>query len=247
MGTIMATVFLWSVATSAPHGDALTLRPNELDAVSADLRNPDPYSITVVGDSTANNADEWGYRLADRIASTFKRTVIVHDWSIEQSGYNREVTVGAPGRPLVDIWNGSASGKGPAYSIENWAKLSPEPAKLYLINHGHNVADPSRLVDGVNTLARDAKAQNPLATVGIVLQNPRMDSPERQQSQQDGVDRLRSYVEHENIYGAAVIDVNRAYYRAGDVALLLREDRFHPNVRGSVVAADTIAARLDIS
>ncbi|MDH3022466.1 SGNH/GDSL hydrolase family protein [Gordonia alkanivorans] len=220
----------------------------DLAEVGVLLSTTQPVVITVVGDTTSNDEYEWVHLLAGRIATRFGRSVTVRDWVTEERRYELGRSYGPRGRAVVTIWNGAASGKDPGYSATHWKTLSPEGADLFLINHGHNKSNPYSLESGVVNLVGLAAKQSPVAFIGVVLQNPRFDSPSRASSQAKGVDLLRQYVSSPiNQSGASTIDVFGAFSAAGPGAVdLIDADGFHPNARGQRVWADAVAESLGV-
>lgn len=222
-------------------------KPTPAAAVNAGLTASQPYTIVVLGDSTGNNTDEWVDIIAARIAADYNRTVTVHNWSIDTNSYVDTSTYGKPDLPPVAIWNGSASGKGPDYSKAYLRAMAPERADLTFINHGHNGFNIyKKEFFGENQLLELAKANStPRGVVAVILQNPRMDSRQRADVQQRGVDQLRRHF-MEFPVGVAVIDVNAAFPHDASLATFLRPDRLHPNAQGQKIWVDTVAAVLQL-
>lgn len=257
--TVFTTVLLLSTGCqpSTPHSGPLTVTSRTTTAGAADIAPPptgvtinagldsaEPYTIVVLGDSTGNNTDEWVHLMGRRIAANYRRTVTIRDWSDTANGYVTSTSYGDLGRPPLTIWNGSAAGKGPAYSESYYASMAPERADLTLINHGHNgandiVSGDQRLVQ----LAKDHMTQD--AVIAIVLQNPRTDSLAKADMLQRGVNALRQRFGGASS-GITLIDVNSAFPRDAGLAAYLRPDGLHPNERGQQLWADTVAAALQL-
>ncbi|MDO0978181.1 SGNH/GDSL hydrolase family protein [Mycolicibacterium frederiksbergense] len=202
--------------------------------ISSALRGDMPLVISIVGDSTGNNVEEWVHLVAQRIAATYNRPVTVHDWKTEERRYKSQETYPGAGAP-VTIWNGSASGKPPQYSTQWYPKLAPVPVNLTIISHSHT--NPQRVVEGIEHLIQAVDTNTlPGGGVVVILQNPRTDNVA--ELQQSVVDELRQ-IYSDPAQGVAVVDVNAAF-RAGYLPDLLDTDGANVNPRGSQLWADTV-------
>jgi hypothetical protein len=207
--------------------------------IDAALQSDRPYVISVLGDSTSKIAGAWIYLVSQRIAGTYHRAVTVHDWSIETNSYPDTQTFGS-GAP-VTVWNGSARGKSAQYSLQWFRQMAPEQADLTIINHTHN--NPWHAVEGISELVDCARRNTrPGGGVVVMLQNPRTDTRERAELEQQVIDKLRIVY---NAPGTGVITVDaNAAFRAGDLSVLLRPDGAHPSEQGSKLWADTVISTL---
>lgn len=205
-----------------------------------------PRVFAVLGDSTGNEQSEFIYVLGRQISELYNRPVIIHDWSVETNTYLGQNTLGAdrPNAP-VTIWNGSASGKDAGYSIQFLQALAPEPADLVLINHAHNHTTPDAAVQGVDNLLSRVRGAwpNTLPTIGVLLQNPRLDASA--DNQEAKVAALR--VKFGNRADVEVVDVWQAFEDAPELAPLIRDDDFQPSDEGQTLWARTLGAALNLS
>lgn len=238
---IIAVLVLLTVAgcqTLPPEYESRAFVPTDVGRV---LHENQPYTISILGDSTGNNSDEWVHLVGQYIAVTYDRPVTVHDWTTEGvNAYTGSQLYPGGGAP-VTVWNGSGAGAPAQYSVEHFAQLAPEPANLTIISHSHN--DPARSVAGVAELVNRAYDHTlPGGGTVVVLQNPRTDGEAQQQ--QANVDRLREIYAAPNS-GVGVVDVN-GVFRNSDLASLLQPDGAHPNPQGSRVWADTVIAALHL-
>lgn len=212
--------------------------PFDPATIRSALRSDQPYVISILGDSTGNDSNEWVHLVMQRVATTYNRPVVVHNWVTDANKYRDFTTYEGTGAP-VEVWNGSAAGKEPKYSLQHYSQLAPTSANLTIINHSHNY--PPGTARGVQNLV-DAAYGNcqPDGGVVVILQNPRLDSFAGEQQQ--AVDQLRQAYSKPS-KGVALIDVNGAFKR-GDTATLLRPDGYHPNDAGERLWANTVYDRL---
>lgn len=208
----------------------------DLVALGSRLQGPEPMTVAVVGDSTGNAPDEWVYLFGQRLAGR-GRTVIIHDWDVDQNAYTTETTLGPIGGAALEIWNGSASGKNAQYSADNWKTLVPQPPDLVIFSHGHNQSDASQAVAGMGGLMNKLSPAVPRV---IVLQNPRAD--EYADRQAGIVSELRDQFGSDRS-PVALIDVYSAFEKTGDLpAFLNAQDQFHPNLPGEQLWEQTVAS-----
>ena len=214
------------------------------ESISAAIRANTPRTITVIGDSTSRQDGAWLYRVADHVATTFGRSVIVNDWDDTANSYTETKQVGSNGVP-VTVWNGSAGGQSAQYALQWWPQLVPEPSDLTIINHTHN--NPWHAVEGIEKLVADAKGNTkPGGGVVVMLQNPRTDDPERAALEQQVTDELRAkYAAPDS--DMIVVDVNTAFRQAGDLTALLKPDGAHPSEQGAQLWADTVIQALKLN
>lgn len=219
--------------TALPAADQGAFNRYSIDHALASDR---PYVIVVLGDSTSRADGAWTYQVSRRIAEDYHRVVTVHDWSTESLSYSDTQTFGSGGPP-VTVWNGSAGGQSAQYSLKWFSQMVPEPHDLTIINHTHN--NPWHAVDGISQLVAKASAQSrPGGGVAVILQNPRTDSTNRAELEQQVIDQLRT------TYGGSassvvMVDVNAAFHE-GDLNKLLMPDGVHPSKQGSQLWADTV-------
>ncbi|WP_143546787.1 SGNH/GDSL hydrolase family protein [Rhodococcus sp. 06-235-1A] len=209
----------------------------DLAAVGQALLAPEPYVMTVVGDSTGNGEAEWVYILAQHL-SRLGRSVLIHDWDPDLNQYTTESKFGPGGVPTLTIWNGSAAGKNTVYSQANWDALVPETPNFVVFSHAHNQTDVSQGVSGVTQMVRRTL---PDTAVAVILQNPRLDDAADRQAAT--VAALRKQFESEAAR-PALIDVWTAFQQAPDLAPLLEPDRFHPSRAGEELWEQVVSTAL---
>ena len=187
--------------------------------------------ITVLGDSTGNDGDEWVASLARAISEEKGRTVVYHAWNASSGSYKPPLTFGAGLSPQpVTVWNGSASGKGPTYSRVSLPTIAPVPSDVLIVSHGHNFTDaesgPAEEVELIDATA--GQWARPPA-VAVVLQNPTTTAAEAQAAKLEAVAATFAGS------GVTVIDVESAFRAGPDLAALLQADGTHPNAAGQAM------------
>ncbi|WP_147284779.1 SGNH/GDSL hydrolase family protein [Kocuria rosea] len=201
-----------------------------------------PWTMTVLGDSTGNNENEWVQLVIRRLAERTGRPAEIHTWSVEANSYGDTTDISGKGEPII-VWNGSASGMGADYSLEQIKTMAPEPSDLVVISHAHNHVSPETALSGVRSLAEWAEsAWDTAPALAVTLQNGRLDEQAGRQTEIIGA--LRD--NWEDTESVALIDVFTAYKQADDVETLLRDDNFHPSDEGEEVWADTVWRDLDL-
>lgn len=205
--------------------------------VAPNLKQPGRRVVLAVfGDSTGNGPDEWVRLTVDAIVQQTGRTASLSTWSLITGKYDAPEIIGA-GVPDLIVWNASASGKRPIYASENLAAMMPEKADIVIINHGHNNSNAiearTQIGDLIGQLRSSASAD---AAIALTLQNPRLDKLK------DGaalvVQGIRAQANL--LPDVAVIDVNAAFARGGELAPLLLPDGLHPSPAGSQIWAQAV-------
>lgn len=215
--------------------------PFDVSTINQALSGDQPYVISVIGDSTGNAPDEWVHLIAERIAANYGRTVTVHDWEVVNNFNQYKPPFVYGSGPPVTIWNGSASGKPPTYSLQYYDQMAPVPVNLTIISHAHN--QPQEAVRGVGMLVSRAYANSlPGGGVVVVLENARTDSLAG--DVQSAIDQLRNV--YANDPSVALIDVNTVFKGRPDLPDLLLPDGIHPNQKGSQVWAGVAASALQL-
>lgn len=201
------------------------------------------FVVVVLGDSTGNEQGEWVDRAFRMLSEELDRPLVEHPWNLQTAQYAEPITVNgdAEGAPIV-VWNGSASGKTAAYSLENYDRLVPQQPDVLFLNHGlNNVRRPDRVAPEFSDVLTRTE-QTWAGTVGYaaLLENPRFDD---WAAAHDAVlDSVRSWLdERPFVLG---IDVHDAYLAREDVATLLTVDLLHPSPAGSQVTAETVLAAI---
>ncbi|WP_143536203.1 MULTISPECIES: SGNH/GDSL hydrolase family protein [unclassified Rhodococcus (in: high G+C Gram-positive bacteria)] len=170
------------------------------------------FNVVVLGDSTGAARRGWVIQLAEAMGERTGRETKVHQWSVEQEPDVYLDPYGikqGPGSPIT-IWNGSASGENPSYTMTMWKELAPIPDEtvdLVIINHGHNVGEGSLATAGA-LMAKRAAKQFPNAAVATILQNPERPGSVHAEAQDGNVEQLRERI---GLIGLPVIDVHTPY------------------------------------
>ncbi|MBG6185380.1 hypothetical protein IWX65_003359 [Arthrobacter sp. CAN_A214] len=194
-----------------------------------------PWIMTVIGDSTGNATGEWVHLIAAELSARYSRPVVVHDWYLELNMYAGETVVGGgAGEPII-IWNGSAVGSGPEYSLEYLDTLMPEESELVIINHGHN-SNPTAMATALPAIANRIPKNSALA---ITLQNPRTQTDAERQTAI--VQQVRSDWADDPV---TLVDVYDAFADTSNVSNLVQEDGMNPNPQGQQLWAETVLRTL---
>lgn len=200
-----------------------------------------PFTVVVVGDSTGAVSGNWVRQLAERLSAKYNRPVQFHQWAVETTpnGYQPVQTVGTGQNATITIWNGSASGKGIDYSLENFDSLVPADARsadIAFINHGHNMA-PATLADAGQRLLERMSATMPDAALVAVGQNPEGPNGPNATTQNANVTAWLSRARAE---GYATVDVLSLFLKQDDYVPLLDSAGVHPTPAGSQLWADAV-------
>jgi hypothetical protein len=207
---------------------ALSAIPRVPVALARLTQEQRPWVVVVAGDSTGNGVDEWIYGTFEQLAARYRRPLLVHNWDEELNRYVSITRLGS-GRtraPLV-VWNGSAPGKDPEYSLDHIAAIAPEQPDLFLVNHGHNIDYPAQAVSEVAGLIADEMTRWPSRpAMAVALQNPRTALiPEAHAAVVQRIGQEWS--------GSHVLTIDAFHAFRGRLPSLLRPDGVHPNPRGS--------------
>ncbi|RWZ61509.1 hypothetical protein ELQ92_11055 [Labedella populi] len=233
-------------ATIASGGDVLvdgeSIDTDLLPFADAWTRISDPareFVVVVLGDSTGNERGEWVDRAFRTLAEELDRPLIEHPWNVQSARYADPLTVNrdADGAPIV-VWNGSASGKTAAYSLDNYDSLVPQQPDVLFLNHGlNNVRRPETVgAEFSDVLTRTERTWPRSVGYSALLENPRFDD---WATAHDAVlGGVRSWLEERPF--VLGIDVHGAYLAHDDVATLLTVDLLHPSPAGSRVTAETV-------
>lgn len=218
----------------SPERTAETKEP--LDRACQVLRGGGSLTVSVLGDSTGNDSNEWAALWAQRLGEDHQVTML--RWNDKNERWDRpQLTYGESGS-TVRIWNFSAPGRTPEYASKRVQRAVPERPDLILFNYGHNNAsgEVQQQYDTLLTLVRSRWASR--AAEVVILQNPELGA--RATSQTAVRDGIKSFAAGA---GVPVIDVSARFAAASDVASLMA-DEVHPNEKGSMLWAQTISSSL---
>jgi hypothetical protein len=227
--------------TPTPLAEALPPRPLfDVASVNAKLSTDQPYTISVLGDSTGNATNEWVHIAARKIAADYNRQVTVHDWNMDTMAYAKTTVYGSG--PPATIWNASGPGKSAQWSAQNFPAMVPDPVDLTIVNHGHN--DPRDAVPGIGALVNLAYDKG---TGGVVVltQNPRLGDPVRAKLEADTYQQIAATFNDRRL-GVMVIDVFSTFPTGDALKGMLIADGIHPNDAGEQLWADTVEAGLQL-
>jgi hypothetical protein len=217
-------------------------RPNDLRLAVARLDDSArPFTLTVLGDSTGNDGDEWVANLARAIADEKGRPVTYVAWDAAAGRYSAPLAFGQGDDAPVTIWNGSAAGKGPDYSRANLSMLAATPSDVLIVSHGHNFVTPQQGSSEVAALitATVTQWQTPPA-VAVTLQNPRLTGAAAQDA------NIAAVIETITSSSHAVIDVASTFRAQPDLGALLQSDGIHPNAAGQDLWSQTVEGVLGL-
>lgn len=225
-----------STGTFAQSSDAAPSTPAVEDAMALLEDRDRPWVITVIGDSTGNEPDEWALLVVNEIAKRYDRPVTVHRWDIETNIYADDLTVGSGANAPIILWNGSASGKDGLYSASYFRTLAPEKPDLAIINHGHNMRTAAAAIQQVKSLEQMlGETWDEAPAVAVTVQNPRTDAGKTKMK-----DLSAGIKDEWKGSTVKILDVQSAFEASGNVPELLTEDGYHPNDAGHLLWAESV-------
>lgn len=192
------------------------------------------WTLTVLGDSTGNDTNEYVFLLAKQLSDAHNRPVIIHRWT--NDAYESEMRIGAGRYAPLHIWNGSVPGTTGEYALDHLEAIAPK-ADLTILNYGHNYKGAWNTETVTLQLVNAVDGQHGNGAMLFMFQNPQ--NPETPDSEATS-QKIREMVTTAN-YEA--VDVYQAFKATGDIAPLMH-DNIHPNPAGSQVWADAVAAKL---
>jgi len=195
-----------------------------------------PVTISVLGDSTGNDAGEWVDLWARHLGGS--HIVVLHQWdSVRGAWTPQPITYGNAG-PRLTIWNGSQPGANARYPVDKLSRLQPERPDLVIYSFAHN--DTAETVVGglVSTIdAVDKRWTSSILRV-VILQNPGLHQHGRIQGS-----TLAALTRWADDSHQPTIDVTSAFRNSRDLPALMQNDA-HPNAAGSQLWEATVAAAL---
>lgn len=192
-----------------------------------------PLTVSVLGDSTGNDAGEWVELWAQHLGAT--NSVTVHRWT--QGAATWPVTTYGEGKRVVNIWNGSEPGSNGMFARERFHAMQPVKPDLVIYNYGHNDS-PSGAASDVEALQRMAEARWGAGLPFVVtLQNASRGKYQRVSAK--SVSEQKAWAVQR---GVPVIDIESTISEQNLDELLF--DEVHPNQQGSRFWADKVAEAL---
>lgn len=225
-----------SASSFARPSDAARTIPAVGDAMALLEEDERPWVITVIGDSTGNEPDEWVFVVVNELAKRYDRPVTVHRWDIKTNTYTDESTVSSGANAPIILWNGSASGKDGLYSASHFPTMAPEKPDLAIINHGHNMRTAAAALQQIRDLKQrlvDAWDQAP--ALAVTIQNPRTDAGKAKMK--DLSARIKDEWEGSSVQ---ILDVQSAFESSGNISKLLTKDGYHPSDAGHLLWAESV-------
>ena len=197
--------------------------------------------MTVIGDSTGNEPDEWVFPVVTEIAARHDRPVTVHRWDIRTNKYVDDVIVGSGTNAPIIVWNGSASGKDGLYSASQFGTLAPERPDLAIINHGHNMPTADAATQQIKVLEELlVGAWDDAPAIAVTIQNPRTDAGKaKMEALSKGI---KDKWEDSRVQ---ILDVQSAFEASGNLPELLTDDGYHPSDAGHLLWANTVLNALN--
>jgi lysophospholipase L1-like esterase len=229
-----------SVGTTVPAVSAFV----EPAALLQRLDSGQSAVITLLGDSTGNEATEWFHTLSVWLAgrNPAHRTTY-RMWSDVLQAYDTATVLGAgvAGGPTLTIYNGSVPGTKVAYATDatRFAKLTAHVSDLYVINYSHNEGAATTYPSYV-TLTSALHAEHPAAGIVPVLQNPEHTSgtsgktAQQVAAHEERIQIIRTLA-GENRW--PVIDAYSAFRADGRPLTVLVPDGVHPTAAGHAIWA----------
>ena len=201
------------------------------------VRTSDPLTISVLGDSTGNDPNEWVAVWAEHLGETHR--VTMHRWQGERGGYNeaRTLTYGTGGSSVA-IWNMSEPGATASYPADKLPAGQPEKPDLVILSFGHNndkTSVGSQLGQVRRSLNQQWHADVPTL---VVLQNPGVN--EHGARQRETLVAVARWAEKVSL---PTIDVASAFDNAENRPSLMYDD-IHPNRKGSRLWAKVVGKAL---
>lgn len=196
------------------------------------------WRLTVLGDSTGNDTNEWTFRLAEQLSSIYDRPVVMHRW-LDGAAYSKEVTIGAGTNAPIHIWNGSVPGSTAVYAQKHLKEMLRKDSDLLIMNYGHNYTGTWNAETAtLRTVSMVDELVGPKAML-FMLQNPQRPETSKSVAVTDLIRGMVTRAKYE------YVDVYKAFKDSGKPASLML-DNIHPNPAGSQVWADAVAAKLSL-
>ena len=189
-----------------------------------------PATVSVIGDSTGNDGDEWVALWAAKLGGAHR--VVLHQW-IQNRYKTPELVAGGHG-PEIQIWNAGQPGAPANWAVEHLDTVEPQRPDLVIISAGHNNTsdDIGAQLDQLQGAIDGRWGPTPVV---LILQNRgRGPHEQRQDATRSAASAWATRQE------VPVIDVAPALT---DPDRQMRDD-VHPNEAGSKSWADAVANAL---
>ena len=110
--------------------------PKSVALGEVDLARTDSVTISVLGDSTGNDATDWVILWAQHLAEDCK--VVVHRWNATKQQYEKDPLLYGTGAKTVTISNASQPGADADFAVGIVPTVQPKQPDLVIYNFGHN-------------------------------------------------------------------------------------------------------------
>lgn len=180
-------------------------------------------TISIIGDSTGNDLNEWVALWAADLGAD--RQVTLNRWL--DGRYRADPVRYGDRGDAVTIWNASHPGGAASWAVDQLAAVQPECPDLVILNLGHNNTE-ANVAPQLEQLHLQLSEGVPVV---LVLQNPGRGAHRDPQAA-----TLRSAAEWAAIRRVPTIDVTASFTKPDRQML----DDIHPNEIGSRTWADTV-------
>lgn len=222
-------------ASGTPSAASEPPLPEGLAGLKALLKRDAGGSVLVFGDGSGDEPDEWVRRWAvGQVGDS--APVTYRSWNRDTEKWRGADPDG--GEDAITIWN--ASRRAPDLDAEpgRVAKAS-RPADVVLLSYGHRKTADA-VVDALTAIHKAVRAENPDATVIVMLQNP--DPIESQYLQQETVEQVRKWAK---AAGLDTVNIHDAFLADPTPRADLVEADGSPTPTGSELWARTLQAAID--
>lgn len=239
----LAAIVLPGRGSATPEEGSTQVTPGRVSATPEEEITPqdlrrivetsDPLTISVLGDSTGNDPNEWVAVWAEHLGETHR--VTMHRWAGEQGRYkkSRTLTYGTEGS-RVAIWNMSEPGATASYPADKLAAGQPEEPDVVILSFGHN-NDKTNVGSQLGQVRRSlAKRWDKDQPIVVVLQNPGVNKHGAVQRK-----TLAAVARWAKKHRVPTIDVASAFENAENQSSLMNDD-IHPNAKGSRLWANVV-------
>lgn len=241
---VVAAALTWTWLMAVPLGGHTDRSPGTpqipnrkpLDQACHVFKSDGALTISVLGDSTGNDSNEWPAFLAQRMAEDHRVTML--RWNDSTELWDRAPLRYGERGSAVRIWNFSAPGRTPSYASMRLKRAVPEPPDLILFSYGHN-NNPGDIEEQYEALFRQlGSLWGKRAATVVILQNPELGLNGASQTEvRATIERFAART------GVPIIDVAKGFAAETDLASLMA-DQVHPNERGARLWARTVSSSL---
>lgn len=204
----------------------------EEEAAAQLVSDADSLNISVLGDSTGNDSNEWVQLWAKRLAGDNAK-VMLYRWDTADRMWSKSPAIFGDGDREVTIWNAASAGATPKYALDN-TDVFPDEADLLITNYGHN-GTASGVRSYLSQILDEADDRWDDPSKVVTVQNPGGGAAEEKSATNHVVVR-----DVAKSHGLPVIDVNNAFVESDKELETLLIDDVHPNSDGSALWVETV-------